>query len=109
MNELEAADDQGWCPLHYACFVGCDAIVELLCERGVTLASRIPNGSTPLHIAAGADFPSVVKALTKFIRDKSTFTLVNDEKQTAAQLCKMIGSPNHVECLNIIANAEESM
>lgn len=62
---LNAFDDDGWAPIHYACWYGQLAAVKLLLDFGCDIGIRCQNGnlSTPLHFAAGTGRLDISKLL----------------------------------------------
>ena len=60
---VNAVDEQGFAPLHYACQRGYRDIVKLLLEKEADV-NQISNGSvTPLHSAVGSGNKEVIKLL----------------------------------------------
>jgi ankyrin repeat protein/L-ascorbate metabolism protein UlaG (beta-lactamase superfamily) len=49
---VNAQDDRGCTPLHYAAGEGHKAVTDLFLEKGVDIKSRDRNGDTPIHYAA---------------------------------------------------------
>ena len=64
---VNALDDIGRTPLHYACAIGSRPIVELLLQRGafkdVEVADK--HGYRPIHLAAEGGYSGVIKELMK--------------------------------------------
>ena len=50
--DVNAKDDNGWIPLHFAVYYGHKEIVELLIAKGAEVNAKDKNGWTPLHLAA---------------------------------------------------------
>jgi len=51
-TDVNAKDDNGWTPLHFAVYYGHKEIVELLITKGAEVNAKDNNGWTPLHLAA---------------------------------------------------------
>ena len=51
-TDVNAKDDNGWTPLHFAVYYGHKEIVELLIAKGADVNAKDKNGWTPLHLAA---------------------------------------------------------
>lgn len=54
---VDAADNDGWAPLHYACRAGHPHVVQSLVTGGANVNARNASRSTPLHICACGDRP----------------------------------------------------
>eukprot|EP00002_Diphylleia_rotans_P030573 TRINITY_DN6294_c0_g1_i5.p1 TRINITY_DN6294_c0_g1~~TRINITY_DN6294_c0_g1_i5.p1 ORF type:complete len:554 (-),score=79.72 TRINITY_DN6294_c0_g1_i5:682-2343(-) len=50
--DVNAQDQNGWSPLHFAAFHGFDALARLLCEHGASIKATTKRGETPLHGAS---------------------------------------------------------
>lgn len=48
--EIEARNDSGWTPLHWACFTCADDAAKLLIERGADVNAKSIAGQTPLEM-----------------------------------------------------------
>ncbi len=70
----------GWTPLHYAAAKGQLSIVKQLLRFGADINARSPNCTTPLMMAARADFIEVVSLLLKLGANKA---LVNQSDFSA--------------------------
>lgn len=58
--------NDGWCPLHWACYCGRDAIVSLLVDRKDSTLNRTSRSNrTAIYIAAECGRAKVVDALLK--------------------------------------------
>jgi len=53
--DINAKDEYGWTPLHYAAIKGQKEVVELLIAKGADINSKNQSGETPLHEAAVGD------------------------------------------------------
>ena len=62
-TDVNAKDDNGWTPLHFAVYYGHKEIVELLIAKGADVNAKDNNGWTPLHFAAGRDHKEIVELL----------------------------------------------
>ena len=66
-QDVNALDDIGRAPLHYACAIGSRPVVELLLQRGsfkdVEVADK--QGYRPIHLAAEGGYSGVMKELIK--------------------------------------------
>jgi ankyrin repeat protein len=60
---IEVRDDYDKTPLHYAAYLGHEAIVKLLLDRGADIEARDEDGQTPLHYAAHLSHEAIVKLL----------------------------------------------
>ena len=62
---VKAYSNDGWTPLHLACFFGQPGIVEALIEKGADVRARAtnPTQNTPLHAAAAGRSKEAVRAL----------------------------------------------
>jgi ankyrin repeat protein len=62
---VKAYSNDGWTPLHLACFFGQPGMVEALIERGADVRARAtnPTQNTPLHAAAAGRSKEAVRAL----------------------------------------------
>lgn len=61
--DVDAADHDGWTPLHFATDQGHDNVVQLLIREGASVCSKDSNKRTPLHLAALGDRFSCAKLL----------------------------------------------
>ena len=68
---INAADDKGLTPLHYAAGVSADSsVIALLLDRGADINASSNDGSTPLHSGASNNpNPAVIKMLLNFGAD----------------------------------------
>lgn len=62
---VKAYSNDGWTPLHLACFFGQPGVVEALIENGANVRARAtnPTQNTPLHAAAAGRSKEAVRAL----------------------------------------------
>ena len=62
---VKAYSNDGWTPLHLACFFGQPGVVEALIERGANVRAQAtnPTQNTPLHAAAAGRSKEAVRAL----------------------------------------------
>ncbi|XP_016159307.1 PREDICTED: ankyrin repeat and protein kinase domain-containing protein 1 [Ficedula albicollis] len=58
-----AADEDGWSPLHFAAQHGDDRTVRLLLDHQARVNAQERDGWTPLHLAAQNDFENVARVL----------------------------------------------
>jgi cytohesin len=64
--DVNANDDGGWAPLHYAALSGRKEIVELLIDEGADMnANEMHGNNTPLDLALSLDWPEIVDLLRK--------------------------------------------
>lgn len=61
--DVDAADQDGWTPLHYACDRGHVEVAKLLLEEGANVNARDEARRTPLHLAALSGRVEVVQLL----------------------------------------------
>lgn len=90
-SSLNAPDDDGWAPLHYAAWYGHTAAVQLLLDRGANVNVVNQQNATALHFAAGAGRLETVQLLLQRGADR---TVKNAEKQTPLQLLLEL-KPDH--------------
>jgi len=62
---INAKDNIGWTPLHFAAYHGITDIVRLLLEHGADINARDADGLTPLHIAAALGHVDAVRLLLR--------------------------------------------
>ena len=62
-EDINAADDYGWTPLHYAVSRRQGEMVALLLERGAAIAPRDRIGRSPLDLAAQYNLPDMAELL----------------------------------------------
>jgi ankyrin repeat protein len=60
---VNARDERGRTPLHYAAMKGAVGVVRLLLEKGADVNARANDGATPLHMAAVCSNPEVIVLL----------------------------------------------
>lgn len=62
---VKGYSNDGWTPLHLACFFGQPGVVEALIERGANILARSSNPmqNTPLHAAAAGRSKETVRTL----------------------------------------------
>jgi ankyrin repeat protein len=72
---IEATNDDGWTPLHWACRNGCVEVVEMLLDKRANIEARDNGGWTPLHEACYKGHVEVVKLLL----DKGTNIEATDD------------------------------
>ena len=61
--DLEARDNHGWTPLHWACYWGRAVIVRTLLERGAVTEVKDRDGYTPLQYASRYGRPDIARML----------------------------------------------
>ena len=61
--DVNAKNNDGWTPLHYASRNGHTEIVKLLLEHGVDVNCKNNNGYTPLHLASEKRHTEIVNLL----------------------------------------------
>ena len=101
----DALDDEDhWSCLHYASFYGHVDIVEHVLAHGASVDVRDVQGRSPLHLAAGAGHATTVAALLHAAPDRATYlALINQDRQTAADVCRTIHGPGAADVLAILA------
>ena len=62
---MNAKDDNGWTPLHFAVYYGHKEIVELLIAKGAEVNAKDKNGWTPLHLAVDGGHTETADLLRK--------------------------------------------
>ena len=60
---VEARDDNGWTPLHWAAFRGTSEIITAILDTGVPVDPLDAEGVAPLHVAARGKRPSNISTL----------------------------------------------
>ncbi|MDE6128049.1 MAG: ankyrin repeat domain-containing protein, partial [Lachnospiraceae bacterium] len=61
---INAVDETGSAPLHYACKKGYRDIVKMLLEKGADVTQISNTSVTPLHMAAVSGNKEIIKLLT---------------------------------------------
>lgn len=61
--DLDAADSDGWTPLHFAADRGHASVCLTLLDEGANVCSRDSNKRTPLHLAATGNHLEVARVL----------------------------------------------
>ncbi len=87
MRAVDALDDDGWAPLHYAAWYGHDGAVAVLLARGALVSISNPGGATPLHLASGCGRLACVDALLSAGADAS---IRDKELNTPADLARSL-------------------
>ena len=64
-TDVNAKDDNGWTPLHFAVYYGHKEIVELLITKGAEVNAKDNNGWTPLHLAVDGGHTETADLLRK--------------------------------------------
>ena len=67
--DIEAKDNTGWTPLHYAADKGCVNLVKYLCDQGADKETRSNACLTPLHNAANGNDLAVVQYICEIGAD----------------------------------------
>jgi ankyrin repeat protein len=60
--DINARNDDGWTPLHWAARNGCDQETEFLLGRNAAVDARDKDGNTPLHLARSPAVRAVLVA-----------------------------------------------
>ncbi|KAF7352041.1 putative Ankyrin repeat-containing protein [Mycena venus] len=95
-DNLSLGDDEGWTPLHWACFRGSTVVRELLLERGAALNIRDSHDWTPLFWAS---FNGDIEAVASLL-DRGADHLVRDiSSWTALQWAVSCGERSTIELL----------
>ena len=89
--------DKSFTPLHLACELGKDKVVECLILRGALLDSRCEHDDgwqfvTPLHLAAVKDHANIVRTLLAADADYSLHDTLGDNAMCAAARCDSLAS-----------------
>jgi len=63
--DINAKDEYGWTPLHYAAIKGQKEVVELLIAKGADINSKNQSGETPLHDAIDWNHKEMVELLNR--------------------------------------------
>ena len=97
-TDVNAKNQYGTPPLHYAVLYDHKEIAELLIEKGADVNAKAGFGSTPLHDAAFSDLKEVAELLiangadvnvkSKFGETPLDLAIINNETETAALLRK---------------------
>lgn len=61
--DVDARDNGGRVPLHYACWDGYEGAARLLVEKGADVNAKEQRGWTPLHRACGRAHTNMVRML----------------------------------------------
>ena len=69
--DIEAKDDYGWRPLHYAAVEGHLQMIQLLVRRGAMVDCQSNHNTTPLHLAAGERHAAAVSLLLSLGADRT--------------------------------------
>ncbi|KAF8217396.1 ankyrin repeat-containing domain protein [Mycena galopus ATCC 62051] len=95
-DNLSLGDDEGWTPLHWACFRGSTVLRKLFLERGVALDIRDSHDWTPLFWAS---FNGDIEAVASLL-DRGANHLVRDiYSWTALQWAVSCGQRTTIELL----------
>jgi ankyrin repeat protein len=79
--QLEARDDHGWTPLHFAASAHEKAIVELLLQWGADAQAKTLKGYTPLHLLENS--PEDLEVARLLIAHKANLEATNGDGNTA--------------------------
>lgn len=90
--DMDAADSDGWTPLHYAADRGHVEVVKLFLSEGASVAPKDTNKRTPLHLAA-------------LNNQKEVIQLLLDDG--APKNAKNVAGMTPFECANVSGNASE--
>ena len=96
-GDLNAQDDVGRTPLHFAIAFGHEKVARRLMKEGADLAIVDEKGNTPLHYAAGYGYEAIVEALIARGADKKA---VNSDGRTAADVAKLNSLDDIAELLS---------
>ncbi|KAJ6524309.1 ankyrin repeat-containing domain protein [Mycena capillaripes] len=95
-DNLSLGDEEGWTPLHWACFRGSSVVRELLLERGAAINIRDSHDWTPLFWAS---FNGDINAVTSLL-DRGADHLARDiYSWTALQWAVSCGERSIIELL----------
>ena len=64
-DDINAKDERGLTPLHYACIEGEDAVLAVLLDKGASVAEQSKTGFFPLHLATQRGHDNAVRELIK--------------------------------------------
>lgn len=99
--DVNALDDDGWAPLHYASWYGHEEAVRTLLGDGGA-APSLPNaeGVTALHFAAGGGHAGTVRLLLTAGADRAA---LNGERQTPAALAEQLKPDGWANCVSLLS------
>jgi hypothetical protein len=75
--EIDSLDSSGFSLLHYCCLYNLTSLVPVLIAKGANVNKRTGNGSTALHLAAGAGHLAVAEVLVQSGAVVTTFDANN--------------------------------
>lgn len=102
--DVNALDDEGYTPAHYAAFFGFESVLELLKENGANLTILSSNKQTVIHCAAASSFNTIHtfafllhQRIDPFQKDDSDQTALHyaNTIQTFFNLCFEIEKNNY--------------
>uniref|UniRef100_A0A8C2ZAY0 Uncharacterized protein n=1 Tax=Cyclopterus lumpus TaxID=8103 RepID=A0A8C2ZAY0_CYCLU len=96
-SHTHLTDNQGYTPLHWACYNGYDACVEVLLDQEVFKKIK-GNSFSPLHCAVMSDNEGVAEMLI----DSLGTTIVNTTDSKGRTPLHAAAFSNHVECVSLL-------
>jgi ankyrin repeat protein len=94
--DIEAKDNRGYTPLHWACYNSHVAVVNELLSRGANTEANNYSGDTPLHDASLYGRVAVVKAL---VRCRANILAADNRGQLPIHLAVEKGNSEVAKCL----------
>lgn len=97
-NIINLPNKYGITPLHYACYFGCNKVIDLLLDLGANINSQDNEGNTPLHYAINTGNLKTVKKL--LVRGANKYIKRIDDKtpyETALD-------SNNLDAAKVLAN-----
>ncbi|KAM3139584.1 hypothetical protein pb186bvf_008229 [Paramecium bursaria] len=102
-SNIDAQDNQGRTPLHYACGIGNQAIVDYLIQSKAQVNIQTFGGETPIMIAARFHHSQLLQYLLETHSDKINWNLTNRLGQNVLQIFRSTGA-NSLEKINQISD-----
>jgi len=104
-GQVNALDNDGWTPMHYAAWYGQLAAVQLLLDTpgADANAPAKETGARPLHLAAGTGRVDVVQLLLR--HPGVDRTVRNTDKQTPLDLVKELRPDNAAAIIALLVQA----
>jgi ankyrin repeat protein len=89
----DAADNNGYTPLHLAAARGDDFMVDILVKSGANVNARTAAGDTPVYVATFWEHPHTVMKLLTHGADRN---IQNNEGRTPLTMAIELGKPREV-------------
>lgn len=102
-SRAEMWDNDGWAPVHYACWYGRNNALAVLLDAGCDPNVCNRNQTSLLHLAAGCGYPNIVQTLLNhpFIDHQA----VDKSGRTALVCCEEIRSRDWQKCSQLLKEA----